>query len=113
MSTKKKILILHTGGTFGQQLNKASLSEEKNPSYLENLMQSVPELLSIAQIEMNILCNIDSSDASAKLWTLLAQTICDKWDLFDGFVVIHGTDTMAWSACALAFFLGNLTKSID
>jgi L-asparaginase len=112
MNEKKKILILHTGGTFGRQLNKTNSPEEKNTTYLENLMQCVPELASIAEIELHILCNIDSSDASCELWTLLAKTICDKWDSFDGFVVIHGTDTMAWSACALAFFLGNLTKSI-
>lgn len=109
---KKNVLILHTGGTFGQELNSASSEHERNNHYLANLLQSVPELASIAQINMKILCNIDSSDASATLWTLLAETICAQWESFDGFVVIHGTDTMAWSACALSFFLENITKPI-
>jgi L-asparaginase len=79
---------------------------------LENLLQRVPEISLIANIDLKIICNIDSSDANIDLWVKLATSIKENWDQFDGFVVIHGTDTMAWSATALAFFLEGLTKPV-
>jgi len=55
---------------------------------------------------------IDSSDVSPDVWKKLAQTISDRYDEFDGFVVLHGTDTMAYSASALSFMLSNLEKPV-
>lgn len=108
----KKILILHTGGTFGMNFSHNHAEIDNSAHLLEGLLSHVPELSSIASIEVKVLCNIDSSNANADLWINLANTIYKYWNQFDGFVVIHGTDTMAWSASTLAYFLQGLTKSV-
>ncbi len=90
----------------------ANAPEKQALQLLENLLQSLPELAALANIHLKVLCNIDSSDASAWLWELLARTIYEHWDQFHGFVIIHGTDTLAWTATALAFFLEGLTKPV-
>ena len=111
---KKRILILHTGGTFAMVLggNNHAASKQQSRHLLDNLLQRVPEIAMLADIDLNVVCNIDSSDANIELWTTLSEIIKDNWEQFDGFVVIHGTDTMAWTASALSFFLEGLTKSI-
>ena len=109
---KKRVLILHTGGTFGMVLGGGHSASKQSPHLLDNLLQRVPELSSLADIDLKIICKIDSSDANIELWKLLSTSIKDNWSDFDGFVVIHGTDTMAWSATALAFFLEGLTKPV-
>jgi L-asparaginase len=108
----KKILILHTGGTFGMERQETHAHIDKQNKLLDHLIDRVPELSSIAVIDVKVLCNIDSSNANEKTWKLIANTIFNEWNDFDGFVVIHGTDTMAWTACALAYFLNGLTKSV-
>ena len=55
---------------------------------------------------------IDSSDMSPRLWAHLVRTISTKYDEYDGFVILHGTDTMAYTASALSFMLENLTKPV-
>lgn len=109
---QKNILILHTGGTFGMQLKSGTAVPQASHNLLNDLLTAIPELAQIAQIELQILCNIDSSDATEALWIQLAKTIAQHWEQFDGFVIIHGTDTLAFTATALSFFLGDLTKSV-
>ncbi|MES2614293.1 MAG: asparaginase [Bdellovibrionota bacterium] len=108
----KSILILHTGGTFGMSLEENQASVQNSEHLLENLLRYVPEIISIANIDIKILCNIDSSNATPEMWIRIATTIYESWNTFDGFVVIHGTDTMAWSSSAVAYFLKNLTKPV-
>ena len=108
----KKILILHTGGTFGMDMEKKSVSIQNSSHLLNPLLRHVPEISAIAQIEIQIICNIDSSNATEQLWIDIANAIKENWTQFDGFVVIHGTDTMAWSTSALAYMLEGLTKSV-
>ncbi len=110
--SSKKILILHTGGTFGMDFQLDYSKQSHAHEFLNNLIHYVPELSDIAKIEIHVVANLDSSDATPQLWIDLATHICNVWDDFDGFVVIHGTDTMAWTASALAFFMSGLTKSI-
>ncbi|WP_397599244.1 asparaginase [Silvanigrella sp.] len=111
---KKRVLILHTGGTFAMVLggNNHTASKQQSPHLLENLLQRVPEIASLADIDLNVVCNIDSSDANIDLWIQLSNAILENWSQFDGFVIIHGTDTMAWTATALSFFLEGLTKPV-
>jgi L-asparaginase len=108
----QKILLLHTGGTFGMEIDKAKNNSKAQDSYLHKLFEKVPEIKSLADISLKILCNIDSSDMDHTFLKKLARTIFKEWDNYDGFVVIHGTDTMAWSACAVAYFLQNISKPI-
>ena len=109
---QSKVLLIYTGGTIGMNRNPQTGALE--PFDFEHLLNNVPEL---AQFEMLIDSYqfdppIDSSDMSPKLWTELAQIITDRYADYDGFVVLHGTDTMSYSASALSFMLQNLCKPI-
>lgn len=107
-----KVLILHTGGTFAMTLDPAHQAAKQDQAVLDSLLTRVPELQEIAQIELKVLNNIDSSDADVELWKSLATAIHEHWERFDGCVIIHGTDTMAYTASALSFFLAGLTKPV-
>ena len=109
---QSKVLLIYTGGTIGMNRNPQTGALE--PFDFEHLLNNVPEL---AQFEMQIATYqfdppIDSSDMSPNLWTKLAQIITDRYADYDGFVVLHGTDTMSYSASALSFMLQNLCKPI-
>ena len=66
----------------------------------------------IAKIDIEKIVNIDSTNIQPAIWVKLANRIKEKYDHYDGFVVTHGTDTMAYSACAISFALRNLNKPI-
>jgi len=107
-----KVLLIYTGGTIG--MNRNPLTGALEPFDFEHLLSRVPEL---AQFQTEIatyqFCPpIDSSDMSPKLWTELAHIIADRYDDYDGFVILHGTDTMAYTASALSFMLENLSKPV-
>ena len=107
-----KVLLIYTGGTIG--MNQNPLTGALEPFDFEQLLSRVPEL---AQFQTEIATYqfnppIDSSDMSPRLWTELAHIIADRYEDYDGFVVLHGTDTMAYTASALSFMLENLTKPV-
>ena len=112
MTYKAKVLLIYTGGTIGMNRNPATGALE--PFDFEHLLVNVPEL---TEFDTRIdTCQfqppIDSSDMSPRLWTELAHIIADRYEDYDGFVVLHGTDTMAYTASALSFMLENLTKPV-
>lgn len=109
---KPRVLVLHTGGTFAMVLDSKKQASKQDKSILATLHAQVPELNKIAEIELECVSNIDSSDVDKELWCTLANSIHQNWDGFEGFVIIHGTDTMAYTASALSFFLTSLTKPI-
>ncbi len=106
------ILMIYTGGTIGmkQDLRDQTLK----PFDFDQILDEVPELgkyaLRIDSYTFDPL--IDSSDVEPSLWQSLATLIRDRYDDYDGFVVLHGTDTMAYSASALSFMLENLSKPV-
>lgn len=107
-----KILLIYTGGTIGMNHNPQTGALE--PFDFEHLLSRVPEL---AQFQTEIATYqfnppIDSSDMSPKLWTELAHIIANHYNEYDGFVILHGTDTMAYTASALSFMLEGLTKPV-
>ena len=109
---QNKVLLIYTGGTIGMNRNPHTGALE--PFDFEHLLQRVPEL---GQFDIEIATYqfsppIDSSDMSPKLWTDLAHVIADHYQDYDGFVVLHGTDTMAYTASALSYMLENLTKPV-
>jgi len=109
---KSKILLIYTGGTIGMNRNPQTGALE--PFDFEHLLSRVPEL---EQFQTEIATYqfqppIDSSDMSPDRWCQLAHVIADHYDEYDGFVVLHGTDTMAYTASALSFMLQNLTKPV-
>lgn len=109
----KRILILQTGGTILMRPSADAPDEvAPDPRASRWLLKEIPDLARIADIEQKALFNLDSSDISPSHWTLLAETILAEKDAYDGFVVLHGTDTMAYTASALSFALAGLGKPV-
>lgn len=112
MDTRTSVLIIYTGGTIGMVENPESGILE--PFNFDHLLDNVPKLkqlgFSISTIQFNP--PIDSSEIDPNCWCRLVRIIADNYDLFDGFVVLHGTDTMAYTASALSFMLENLDKPV-
>lgn len=112
MTHTSKVLLIYTGGTIGMNYNP--LTGALEPFDFEHLLTHVPELrqFDTAISTYQFSPPIDSSDMSPRLWTELSHVIADRYDDFDGFVVLHGTDTMAYTASALSYMLENLTKPV-
>lgn len=107
-----KILIIYTGGTIGMIENPATKSLQ--PFDFTHLIDNVPKVKMLDYDIHNIQFNppIDSANMSPSHWKDIATAIEDNYDSFDGFVVLHGTDTMAFTASALSFMLENLHKPV-
>ena len=105
-----RIAILHTGGTFAMESNEQGKLRPGTYAF-EYIEKSVYPLFD-DEIEQFQLCNIDSSLFRPSHWKLIADKIAEMYDSFDGFVVVHGTDTMAYTAAALSFFFENLDKPV-
>lgn len=112
MTYDNHVLLIYTGGTIGMNRNPQTGALE--PFNFEHFINNVPELslfpTRISTIQFNP--PIDSSDMSPQLWTELTHIIIDNYEKYDGFVILHGTDTMAYTASALSYMLGNLTKPV-
>jgi L-asparaginase len=107
-----QVLILYTGGTIGmvqteQGLAPASGLQERIEVALGMSLNTLPsfEVLEISPL-------IDSANITPKHWTKLMSILATHWRDYDGFVILHGTDTMAYTASALSFMLGACTKNI-
>lgn len=106
----KRLLLLHTGGTVGMRAGKAG---HLQPAAFEReLRKSMPHLEQLGDIQTELFSNLDSSDIGPPHWVLLARTIAERLPRFDGVVVTHGTDTMAYTASALSFMLQGLKKPV-
>ncbi|MCK5134744.1 MAG: asparaginase [Bacteroidales bacterium] len=108
----RSILIIYTGGTIGM-MKDPDTGSLKHFDF-NKIMTQIPEIKEFGyhfQAE-SFDPPIDSSDISTSTWTRLAEIIEKHYDAFDGFVVLHGTDTMAYSASALSFMLENLSKPV-
>jgi L-asparaginase len=107
----KRLLFLHTGGTLG--MIRGSTPGLLSPAhYAKDVLPYVRGLEELADIEGRIVCNLDSSDMVPRLWEELAERIEEGHDDYDGFVILHGTDTMAFTACALSLVLTGLQKPV-
>jgi len=106
------ILIIYTGGTIGMKLDPHSGALA--PFNFQQIAQEVPELKKFGyQLDtISFSPLIDSSDVTPDFWIKLALTIREHYDRYDGFVVLIGTDTMAYTASALSFMLGDLEKPV-
>ena len=111
-NSKNAVLLIYTGGTIGMKEDPADGTLK--PFDFTGILEEVPELrkfaLKIDTYAFNPL--IDSSDVEPTLWQALARLIRERYDSYDGFVILHGTDTMAYSASALSFMLENLGKPV-
>lgn len=109
---RPKLLIIYTGGTIGMIENPDTGALE--PFNFEHLLDNVPKLrlldLDLESVEFEN--PIDSSSMNPEHWQEIARVIEDNYDKYDGFVILHGTDTMAYTASALSFMLENLDKPV-
>jgi L-asparaginase len=112
MLYKAKILLIYTGGTIG--MRKDFETGALKAFNFSKLLQRIPELKQLdCEIETISFENpIDSSNMNPKEWSKIATIIADNYIEFDGFVVLHGSDTMSYSASALSFMLENLAKPV-
>lgn len=109
---RPKILIIYTGGTIGMIENPKTHALE--PFNFNHLLQNVPKIkmLDFDIEHYEFPQPIDSSDMSPEHWSEIAEVIKRNYESYDGFVVLHGTDTMAYTASALSFMLENLEKPV-
>ena len=107
-----KVLLIYTGGTIGMGRNPKTGALE--PLNFEHLIANLPEFayLKTDVDTYQFTPPIDSSDISLRRWAQIVRIIADGYDRYDGFVILHGTDTMAYTASALSFMLENLTKPV-
>ena len=112
MLYKAKILLIYTGGTIG--MRKDFETGALKAFNFSKLLQRIPELKQLdCEIETISFENpIDSSNMNPEEWAKMATIIEDNYTSFDGFVVLHGSDTMSYSASALSFMLENLSKPV-
>jgi len=108
----KSILVIYTGGTVGMVRDK--VSGALVPLDFSQVSKHVPELdhAGIRVEAVSFDTPIDSSDVAPRHWRSIASTVMECMDRFDGFVVLHGTDTMAYTASALSFMLEGLRKPV-
>ena len=109
---KPRILIIYTGGTIGMIENPETHALQ--PFDFDHLIDNVPKIKKLDYDINNIQFNppIDSSNMDPSHWRDIAISIEEHYDQYDGFVVLHGTDTMAFTASALSFMLENLCKPV-
>ena len=111
--TNAPVLIIHTGGTIGMKNTESGYKPA--PGFLSEALKAIPDLFredfpSWEFYEMSPL--LDSSNMSVAEWNNIAGLIYEKYDSYSGFVVLHGTDTMAYTASALSFMLEGLDKPV-
>ena len=107
--TKKKILFIATGGTFSAIETEEGLKPHFDP---EQLIDKFPESRDIADIEGVQIAHLDSTNVHPENWTVMADYIGQNYERADGFIIGHGTDTLAQTAAALSFAVRNIAKPI-
>lgn len=105
----KKILLLSTGGTIASTPSENGLTPTVSGEHMAAL---IPELKGLCEIHYKELLNLDSSNMQPEEWAAMAKAAYENLEHYDGIVITHGTDTMAFSAAALSFMLQNLSKPV-
>lgn len=110
--TKPSILIIYTGGTIGM-INDPQTGLLKSFNF-NHIYEHVPEIhrLNVELTSVSFEQPVDSSEIDLNHWMQMAQMVRDNYEMYDGFVILHGSDTMAFSASALCFMLQGLKKPI-
>ncbi len=104
-----KILFIATGGTIASKKTKKGLTPQIKP---KELLGYVPDIENLCEVTSIAPFNLDSSNVTPEHWKLLTSIIEEHYEAFDGFVITHGTDTMAYTAAALSYMVQNSSKPI-
>lgn len=105
----KKILMIGTGGTIASAATADGLEPQISSA---EILHYIPDISKLCEIDTLEVCNIDSTNISPHIWTLLTETIREHYERYDGFVITHGTDTMAYTAAALSYMIQHSPKPI-
>ncbi len=105
----KKILFIATGGTIASKKTESGLTPQIQP---DELLAYIPGLKDVCEVETIQLLNLDSSNMEPKHWIEMVKCIHENYKKYDGFVIAHGTDTMAYTAAGLSYMVQNSSKPI-
>lgn len=112
MNSNRKVLVIYTGGTIG--MIKDASTGILAPFNFKQLQKQIPEINQLSTQVDTISFDepLDSSNMNLNHWRQLAEMVRDNYDSYHGFVILHGTDTMAYTAAALSFMFENLAKPV-
>lgn len=105
----KKILIIGTGGTIASKPSSDGLTPDLDS---KQLIDSIPSISDICDVDCIQAFSLDSTNVRPEHWLILAEIITENYDRYDGFVITHGTDTMAYTAAGLSYLIQNSKKPI-
>ena len=105
----KHILMIGTGGTIASKQTADGLAPGLSS---DDILSYIPQVKNVCHVDTLQVCNIDSTNVTPAHWTLLSKTIEENYDKYDGFVIAHGTDTLAYTAAALSYMIQNSSKPI-
>lgn len=105
----KRILLIGTGGTIASEMTEGGLAPELTT---DQLLSRIPAISRICSVDCVQLLNLDSTNINPGHWQMMARCIRDRYDEYDGFVITHGTDTMAYTAAALSYLVQGSPKPI-
>ena len=105
----KKILLIATGGTIASKKTESGLTPQIVPN---ELLAYIPGIKDICEVDALQLLNLDSSNMEPKHWIMMVECIQENYEKYDGFVIAHGTDTMAYTAAGLSYMIQNSKKPI-
>lgn len=106
---KRKVLLIATGGTIASSASEHGLRPSVSSS---EIIKYIPEVTDYAEVSTMQLCSVDSTNMKPEIWVDIVKTIKENYDKYDGFVIAHGTDTMAYTAAALSYLIQNSKKPI-
>lgn len=105
----KKILLLTTGGTIACVETENGLEPSLSGEWL---VEKIPQVKSLCEVTVRPILNIDSSNMSSSDWVLIANAVNEGLNKFDGIVITHGTDTMAYTTSILSYMIRNISKPV-
>ena len=105
----KNILMLGTGGTIASEMTPEGLAPELTPA---QLLRYVPAISDLCRVDCLSLFSLDSTNITPAHWCAIARALEENYDRYDGFVISHGTDTMAYTAAALSYLVQGAKKPI-
>ena len=105
----KKVLLIGTGGTIASEVSEGGLAPELTT---EQLLAHIPAISAVCTVDCLQLLSLDSTNILPRHWLMMARTIREHYDDYDGFVLTHGTDTMAYTAAALSYLIQGSPKPI-
>lgn len=105
----KKVLMIGTGGTIASKQTEYGLSPGLSS---EEVLSYIPQVESVCEVDTIQVCSIDSTNVTPDHWKLISTTVEQYYEQYDGFVICHGTDTLAYTAAALSYMIQNSKKPI-